>query len=95
MHAHLADSVGLDCLADLAGLSESHFARAFRESTGVPPHRYIVRLRVQAAAQMIQNTNKALAEISLEVGFADQSHLTRQFVRLLGERPREYRHRHR
>jgi AraC-like DNA-binding protein len=95
MQQRLSEQVCLSELADIAGLSESHFARAFRESVGEPPHRYLMLLRVRAAATLIEATNTPLSEISLAVGFADQSHLTRLFIRLVGERPREYRRRHR
>jgi AraC-like DNA-binding protein len=91
----LAERIDLDDLARIAGLSRCHFSRAFKESVGVPPHRYIVSRRIVVAAGLIQLTNRPLADIALSVGFADQSHFTRSFVRALGETPRSYRYRHR
>jgi AraC-like DNA-binding protein len=91
----LASGFTLRELAAIAGLSEGHFARAFKQSVGLPPHRYLMRRRVHAAAEMIQRTQTSLSEISLDVGFADQSHFTRTFAREMGETPSAFRHRHR
>ena len=95
IEAHLAEKIELRDLAVLAGLSECHFSRAFKQSLAVPPHRYLMRRRVTAAAALIEQTDRPLSDISLEVGFADQSHFTRVFVELTGETPRAYRRRHR
>ncbi len=82
-------------LAAIAGLSESHFSRAFKESVGMSPHRYVSWRRVEAAAEMLAETERPLSEISVAVGFSDQSHFTRTFRRLMGETPGAFRHRHR
>jgi AraC-like DNA-binding protein len=95
MEERLADKVELRELACIVGLSECHFSRAFKQSVGLPPHRYLMRCRVQAAANMIQQTELNLSEISLDVGFSDQSHFTRTFAREMGETPSAFRHRHR
>jgi AraC-like DNA-binding protein len=95
IEAHLAEKIELRDLAALAGLSECHFSRAFKQSLAVPPHRYLMRRRVTAAAALIEQTDRPLSDISLEVGFADQSHFTRVFVELTDETPRAYRRRHR
>jgi AraC-like DNA-binding protein len=91
----LAQKIELCELAALAGLSECHFARAFRESTGLPPHRYLLICRVAAASDMIRTTQQSLTEIGLEVGFSDQSHFTRVFKDIAGETPRAFRRRYR
>lgn len=91
----LAEKIELRQLADVAGLSVCHFSRAFKQSMGVPPHRYLMRERVSAAALLIRTTDRPLAEISLEVGFSDQSHFTRCFSDAMGDTPRDYRRRHR
>lgn len=95
IEAHLAEKIELRDLAALAGLSECHFSRAFKQSLAAPPHRYLMRRRVTAAAALIEQTDRPLSDISLEVGFADQSHFTRVFIELTGETPRTYRRRHR
>jgi AraC-like DNA-binding protein len=91
----LSDKIELGELARIAELSECHFSRAFRQSIGVPPHRYIVSRRVAIAAQLVKHTDRALTDIALVVGFSDHSHFTRSFVRITGETPRGYRRRHR
>ncbi|MBO9651329.1 MAG: helix-turn-helix domain-containing protein [Variovorax sp.] len=91
----LAERIELRDLAAIAQLSECHFSRAFKQSTGLPPHRYVMARRIASAARMIQDTSQALAEIALAAGFSDQSHFTRVFVDVMGETPRAYRHRHR
>jgi len=91
----LAERIELRELAAIAQLSECHFSRAFKQSTGLPPHRYVMARRIASAARMIEDTNQALAEIALAAGFSDQSHFTRVFVDVMGETPRAFRHRHR
>jgi transcriptional regulator GlxA family with amidase domain len=91
----LFDKIDIAELATIAELSECHFSRAFRQSVGTPPHRYILSRRVAAAGQLVAETNRSLTDIALAVGFSDHSHFTRSFVRLTGETPRDYRHRHR
>ena len=91
----LAEKIELADLASLARLSECHFSRAFKQSLGLPPHRYLMMRRIVAAADLIKTTDRPLTEISLEVGFSDQSHFTRVFGDITGETPRSYRRRHR
>jgi len=78
-------------LSALVELSEAHFSRAFRLSYGVPPHAYIVRRRVDFAAQLMLASRDPLCEIALKCGFHDQAHLTKQFRRLTGEPPAAWR----
>jgi AraC-like DNA-binding protein len=95
VEAHLSERIRLSELAAIAGLSDCHFSRAFKQSVGVPPHRYIMTRRVAAAARLMQDSDRPLIEISHAVGFFDQSHFTRVFVDLMGETPRGFRWRHR
>lgn len=95
IEARLGGGFTLRELATISGLSEGHFARAFKQSVGLPPHRYVMRRRVDVAAERIRQTDQSLSEVSLDVGFSDQSHFTRTFVREMGETPSAFRHRHR
>lgn len=91
LKADLKDPPPLPALARLCGLSSRHFARAFRDSTGMTPHQWTMRARVQAAKAMMAEGGERLAEIALACGFADQSHLTRVFKREAGVAPAAWR----
>ncbi len=79
MELRLAEKIELRDLAAVAGLSECHFSRAFKQSVSAPPHRHVVRRRIAAATELIKTTEQAMTQISPEVGFSDQSHFTRVF----------------
>ncbi len=82
-------------IADLAAgcrLSVSHFVRAFRQSMGLPPHRWIVMRRIDLSKDLlVESAARSLAEIALACGFADQSHFTRTFSRIVGMTPGAWR----
>ncbi len=79
--AHLDGDPSLADLARECRLSPSHFARAFRQATGVPPHRWLMRRRVERAKELLLDGDLGLAQIAVACGFSDQSHLTRVFTR--------------
>jgi AraC family transcriptional regulator len=91
MNCHLADNVGLAELAALAGCSLQHFKRAFKVSTGTPPHRFLLALRIKRAQALLAENNLALAQIALECGFSSQSHFTSAFHRHTGCSPARWR----
>ncbi|WP_409192641.1 helix-turn-helix domain-containing protein [Bradyrhizobium sp. RDM4] len=72
-------------------LSVSHFSRAFRISTGLPPHQWLLRQRLKAAKQLMTVRDLPLAEIALSAGFANQSHFTRVFSAAVGVSPGVWR----
>lgn len=78
-------------LSKLAGMSKSSLMTAFREATGHTPLDYLIRIRLQKAAEMLVNTNLPISEIAPESGFADSNYLTRQFKKVYSTGPREYR----
>lgn len=78
-------------LADLCGLSESWFSRAFRQSTGETPQRWLTRQRLETAMEMMLSSDRGLAEIADATGFADQAHLTRVFRASQGLPPSQWR----
>ena len=91
MEADLTRGPSLHQLADEVGLSPSHFCTAFRQSTGLPPHKYLLRLRVAQAKQLIADRKLSLTEIALASGFASSSQFATTFRRLEGITPTAYR----
>ena len=89
--ARLNGEVTLEALAQECGLSRSHFARAFKTTTGLPPHRWLLDRRVERARELLLNSALPIAEIADLCGFADQSHFTRVFTNALGVSPGEWR----
>jgi AraC family transcriptional regulator len=89
--AHLGEKFDNAMLAAIAGVSTSHFVRAFRQSEGLSPRRYVIRRRVERTKELLAGTNLRLAEIATTVGFADQSHCARFFREQVGVGPRDYR----
>ncbi len=91
LSANLQAAVSLSRLAVECGLSVRHFTRAFRQSTGTPPHRWLLRKRVERAQELLRDSRWPLAEIALACGFADQSHFTRVFTAMVGTSPGTWR----
>jgi AraC family transcriptional regulator len=91
IHQNLCADVSLETLAGLAGLSPNYFLGAFREATGLTPHRYVTELRVARACELLRDPHRPITEVSLAVGFASQSHLTEVFRRTLKTTPAAYR----
>jgi AraC family transcriptional regulator len=93
IHTHLENSLTVIELAGMVSMSPQHFANLFRRSTGLAPHRYVLGRRIERAQHLLSTTNLSLAEITLESGFASQSHFTDVFHKILGTTPRRYRSR--
>lgn len=87
MEAHASDRLSLDALANEAGLSPAHFARAFKESVGRAPHQHLLALRLDRARRLLDSPDAGLSDIALRTGFADQAHFTRFFKRRFGVTP--------
>jgi AraC-like DNA-binding protein len=87
IHSNLGQNISLEALAEMAGLSTHHFARAFKQTVGMPPHGYVLQRRIEHAQQMLRNTDLPMSEIALSAGFSDQSHLARHFRRITGMSP--------
>jgi transcriptional regulator GlxA family with amidase domain len=84
-----AGPVSLDSLAGLVQLSKSHLVRLFRTQMGLPPHAYLLRIRISRACSFLA-AGMPIAEAAHAAGFADQSHLTRHFKYYLGLTPGAY-----
>ncbi len=90
IHAHLHQNIALADLANVAHLSEFHFARLFKQTTGLPPHQFVIHQRVERAKRLIGDGRLSLAQIAIEVGFSDQSQLNRHFKRHVGVTPMRF-----
>jgi AraC family transcriptional regulator len=90
IESQLADDVSLLTLAHRAHISPFHFARLFRATVGVPPHRFVLRLRLERATRLMKVGKMTLAQIAVECGFHDQPHFTRAFQRRFRMTPAMY-----
>jgi AraC family transcriptional regulator len=91
IESHIDSTICTDDLAALARLSSFHFCRVFRDSLGVPPHRYVMRKRVERAQSLMLSTDRPLGQIASECGLADQAHFTKLFRRFVGASPGAWR----
>jgi AraC family transcriptional regulator len=89
--ADLAREPALAKVASACGLPVSRFVRAFRQTTGAPPFRWLRALRIERARDLLLNSPLALAQIAYDCGFADQSHFTRVFTAAVGITPGAWR----
>lgn len=91
MQARLSSDLTITQVAQECRLTPSHFARAFRRSTGLAPHRYLMQLRIEEAKKLLLEPHLPLADIALICGFGDQSHFTRVFGQVAGASPGAWR----
>jgi AraC family transcriptional regulator len=88
---HLAEEISLFALARLAKLSPYHFSRAFRDSFGVPPHRYHMVRRMNRAQDLLLRSALPVTQIGARIGFRETSSFTRAYRRYAGVSPSEHR----
>ena len=89
IHAHLNQSLSVDDIAAVAHLTTYHFTRVFKQATGFTPHQYVIEQRVAQAVNLLQANQLSIAQVAVEVGFNDQSHLSRHIKRNTGFTPRQ------
>lgn len=89
--ANLSQEVLLSALATEAGLSTFHFARAFKQSVGIPPHAFQHRVRMERAKELLVTTDLPVTQIALEVGYQSSQALARAFLQSVGVSPSAYR----
>ena len=93
MAGNLSEPIRLADIATAAGLSRMHFAAQFRMATGLSPHEYLLKRRIERARELLINSRLPLVEIAFEVGFRTQAHFTTVFARFAGETPNVWRQR--
>jgi AraC family transcriptional regulator len=91
MHDNYSRELMLDEIASAAYLSEYHFARLFKQITGVTPHVYLANLRLERARKLLVDTQYPISEIAAMVGYQSQSHFTKIFKSVTGMTPRVFR----
>ncbi len=88
---NLADNLSLSELATVAGMSPHYFSELFKQSTGRPPHNYVLRQRIKRAKQQLRDPRRSVIEAGLEAGFQNPSHFARIFRKLVGITPSRFR----
>jgi transcriptional regulator GlxA family with amidase domain len=91
VEARLDKTVSLADMASSAGLTRMHFAAQFRAATGLRPHEYLLRRRIERAQEMLNGTGMSLVDVARSVGFQTQAHFTSVFKRYAGQPPRVWR----
>jgi AraC family transcriptional regulator len=91
IHANLCHGITLDELSVETGLSSGYLVTAFKQATGLPPHRYQLEKRIERAKVLLADPNRSITQVALDVGFSSQSHLTSVFKRLTASTPKAYR----
>jgi AraC family transcriptional regulator len=91
INAYIDSDLSLQELSNLVQMSPHYFSTLFKQSTGTTPHQYVIRCRIERAKCLMGQSKLSLAEIAIQVGFVDQSHLHRHFKRCVGVTPKNYR----
>jgi AraC family transcriptional regulator len=91
INAYLDRDLSLQELSHLVQMSPHYFSTLFKQTTGITPHQYVIRCRIEKSKYLMVETKLPLAEIAIQVGFVDQSHLHRHFKRCVGVTPKNYR----
>jgi AraC family transcriptional regulator len=92
--SHLSDGLSVARLAKECAMSRSYFSRAFKQSTGMSPHDWLLQMRVDKAKELMLRTSLNLSQVALDCGFADQSHFSRVFQKMAGLPPSRWRRLH-
>jgi AraC family transcriptional regulator len=91
LHAHFANPLTIKELSKLAGLSPRHFLRAFHDSIGQTPLRYVMTLKIEEAKRLLSQSSLSLTEIAIACGFCHSQHFTTSFKRVTGLTPSAFR----
>jgi len=87
----LSDDLTIETLARLVNMSPFHFARCFKRTTGMAPHQFVTRERIERAKKMLAQRTQSIGDIAMAVGFSSQSHFADVYRRVTGTSPRRAR----
>ena len=93
IESRLGTEVALADLAQVTGGSVFHFSRAFRNTAGDTPYRYVLRRRIERAKQMLEVSDLGVAEVARSCGFSSRANFAKTFVRFVGTTPKRFRQR--
>jgi AraC family transcriptional regulator len=88
---HLAEQIPLATLAEIARLSPYHFCRAFKQSFGIPPHRFHMRRRIERAKSLLAKPSASVTSVGMAIGFSETSSFSAAFRKVTGLTPSDYR----
>lgn len=91
IRANVSEDLTLSELAQTAGMSPHYFCELFKQSTGLSPHQYVIRRKIELAKELLSDPRIRIIEASARTGFVDQSHFTKVFRRVVGVSPSEFR----
>jgi AraC family transcriptional regulator len=91
MNTHLSENISLASVSEQLGISQFHFCRLFKQSTGMTPYAYLIRQRVERAKQLLKRKEGTMLDIAIECGFANSSHFAKHFRKYTGISPRHFR----
>lgn len=91
IHTYYAEDITVDKMAELAQQSKYHFMRSFKKLTNFTPYQYILAIRIEKGKQLLRHSTRTITEIAYELGFSSQTQFYRNFVRLVGCTPKQYR----
>jgi AraC family transcriptional regulator len=91
IHANASGNISLADMAKIAEVTPHHFASLFTKETGLSPHQYVLRVRVERAKIHLKDDGLSIADVSRLVGFRTQEHFTKVFRRVVGVTPSEFR----
>ena len=89
--AHLNQNISLSQLAGIINLSQYHFSRLFKQSTGITPHQYLTQCRIDKAKQLLSKTELTITDITFKIGLNNHSSFTRLFRKYVGTTPKSFR----
>ncbi|BAS55690.1 AraC family transcriptional regulator [Leptolyngbya boryana CZ1] len=91
IEAHLGEDISLSDIATELGISQYYFCHLFKRSTGISPHQFLIRQRVERAKRLLKQSERTITSVALECGFANQSHFARCFRQCIGVNPNQFR----